>query len=157
MHMAWVRTVCGRLKSDYRYSSSIVYNNFVWPEPTEAQRSKVEQTAQQILDARLNHPEATLADLYDPLAMPSDLRKAHQANDKAVDAAYGKRKFKTEAERVGYLFELYKDKISNKKRGVCPVSLPQIFIITINFGSLIPYKTMLHIKQLPKRAVIYQV
>lgn len=112
MHMAWVRTVCGRLKSDYRYSNSIVYNNFIWPEPTSAQRSKIEKTAKQILDARLNHPEATLADLYDPLAMPSDLRKAHQANDKAVDAAYGKRKFKTEAERVGYLFELYKDKIS---------------------------------------------
>lgn len=112
MHMAWVRAVCGRMKSDYSYSNTIVYNNFVWPEPTEAQRAKVEQTAQQILDARLNHPEATLADLYDPLAMPSDLRKAHQANDKAVDAAYGKRKFKTEAERVGYLFELYKDKIS---------------------------------------------
>ena len=110
MHNAWMRVVCGRLKSDYRYSSSIVYNNFPWPTPSESQRSKIELTAQAILDTRGNYPEATLADLYDPLSMPSDLRKAHDANDRAVDAAYGRRKFKAEAERVGYLFELYQER-----------------------------------------------
>ncbi len=107
MHNAWMRVVCGRLKSDYRYSASIVYNNFPWPEPTNAQRQQIEKTAQAILDARANHPEATLADLYDPLAMPHDLRKAHQANDRAVDAAYGKHTFTTEAQRVGFLFQRY--------------------------------------------------
>ncbi|WP_006787745.1 DNA methyltransferase [Thiorhodospira sibirica] len=107
MHMAWTRQVCGRLKSDYQYSALIVYNNFPWPEPTDAQRVQIEKTAQAILDARANHPEATLADLYDPLAMPHDLRKAHQANDRAVDAAYGKHGFTTEAQRVGFLFQRY--------------------------------------------------
>lgn len=110
MHNAWVRIVCGRLKSDYRYSSSIVYNNFIWPHATEDQIEKIEKTAQDILSARSNYPDATYADLYDPLAMPIDLRKAHQANDKAVDAAYG-RKFNTEVDRVSYLFELYDEKI----------------------------------------------
>lgn len=111
MHMAWVRTVCGRLKNDYRYSNSIVYNNFPWPQASAAQRKKVETTGQAILEARANYPDATLADLYDPLSMPVDLRKSHEANDKAVDAAYGRRKFKAEAERVGYLFELYQKRI----------------------------------------------
>ncbi len=89
-HMAWMRTVAGRLKSDYRYSKDIVYNNFPWPNPTPAQKEKIEQTAQAILDARERYPEASLADLYDELTMPPDLRKAHQANDKAVWEAYGK-------------------------------------------------------------------
>lgn len=109
MHMAWVRAVCGRMKSDYRYSVQIVYNNFPWPNPTESQKRKIEATAQGILDARDNHRDSTLADLYDPLAMPNDLRKAHDANDQAVDQAYGRRKFKVEAERVGFLFERYTD------------------------------------------------
>lgn len=84
-----MRTVCGRLKSDYRYSKDIVYNNFPWPTPTDDQRAKIEQTAQAILDARALYPDASLADLYDELTMPPELRKAHQANDKAVMAAYG--------------------------------------------------------------------
>jgi hypothetical protein len=107
MHMAWVRGVCGRLKSDFRYSSGIVYNNFPWPTPTEAQRQKIEATAQAILDARAAHPGATLADLYDPLAMPPNLVAAHQANDRAVDAAYGVRGFPTEAARLAFLFDRY--------------------------------------------------
>ena len=89
IHMAWMRTVCGRLKSDYRYSNTIVYNNFPWPNPNDAQRQKIEQTAQGILDARVLYPDASLADLYDELTMPPELRKAHQANDRAVMEAYG--------------------------------------------------------------------
>ncbi len=107
MHNAWMRVVCGRLESRYRYSASIVYNNFPWPEPTEAQRQQIEKTAQVILDIRAKYPQASLADLYDPLFMPQDLRKAHQANDRAVDAAYGKHTFTTEAQRVGFLFQRY--------------------------------------------------
>ena len=89
-HMAWMRTVAGRLEMRYRYSKDIVYNNFPWPNPTPAQKEKIEQTAQAILDARERYPDASLADLYDELTMPPDLRKAHQANDKAVWEAYGK-------------------------------------------------------------------
>lgn len=89
VHMAWMRTVCGRLKSDYRYSNTIVYNNFPWPEPTDEQRRKIEQTAQAILDARALYPDASLADLYDELTMPPELRRAHQQNDRAVMEAYG--------------------------------------------------------------------
>lgn len=108
MHNSWMRTVCGRLKSDYRYSAGIVYNNFPWPEnPTEKQKQTIEAAAQAVLDARLQFPESSLADLYDPLTMPPVLLKAHQTLDKAVDAAYGKTNFKTEAERVAFLFELY--------------------------------------------------
>ena len=107
MHNAWMRAVCGRLKSDYRYSASIVYNNFPWPEPTEAQRQAIEAMGQVILDARAQHPGATLADLYDPLTMPTELRKAHAANDRAVDAAYGYKGDKADAARVAYLFEQY--------------------------------------------------
>lgn len=88
-HMAWMRAVCGRLKSDYRYSKDVVYNNFPWPNPTEEQKAKIEQTAQAILDARALYPESSLADLYDELTMPPELRKAHQANDRAVMDAYG--------------------------------------------------------------------
>lgn len=89
VHMAWTRYVCGRLKSDYDYSKKIVYNNFPWPTPTEAQKAKIEKTAQAILDARALYPDSSLADLYDELTMPPELRKAHQANDKAVMEAYG--------------------------------------------------------------------
>jgi hypothetical protein len=106
-HNAWMRAVCGRLESRYQYSASIVYNNFPWPEPTGAQREKIEQTAQAILDARANHKGQSLADLYDPTAMPADLRKAHQDNDKAVDAAYGYKGEKSDARRVAFLFERY--------------------------------------------------
>ena len=89
VHMAWVRAVCGRLEMRYRYSNDVVYNNFPWPSPTEAQKSKIEQTAQSILDARALYPDCSLADLYDDLTMPPELRKAHQANDRAVMDAYG--------------------------------------------------------------------
>ena len=111
VHMAWMRAVCGRLKSDYRYSKDIVYNNFPWPEPTPEQRAKIEQTAQAILDARALYPDSSLADLYDELTMPPELRKAHQANDRAVMAAYGfsVRDF-TEADCVAALMKLYQEK-----------------------------------------------
>lgn len=111
IHMAWMRAVAGRLKSDYRYSKDIVYNNFPWPHPTEAQKAKIEETAQGILDARAQHAHASLADLYDDTFMPSDLRKAHQENDKAVAAAYGLNKnspeFKSESACVAMLMRMY--------------------------------------------------
>ena len=88
VHMAWMRVVCGRLKSDYSYSPA-VYNNFPWPTPTDAQKAKIEQTAQAILDARALYPDASLADLYDEVTMPPELRRAHQENDRAVMHAYG--------------------------------------------------------------------
>jgi hypothetical protein len=107
-HMAWMRAITGRLKSDYQYSASIVYNNFPWPEnPSDKQKAAIEASAQAVLDARSQFPDATLADLYDPLTMPPVLLKAHQTLDKAVDAAYGKTNFKSEAERVAFLFERY--------------------------------------------------
>ena len=108
VHMAWMRVVCGRLKSDYRYSNTIVYNNFPWPTPTEEQKAKIEQTAQAILDARALYPDSSLADLYDELTMPVELRKAHQENDRAVMAAYGfPIKTMTESQCVAELFKLY--------------------------------------------------
>ncbi len=107
MHMAWVRAVCGRLESRYRYSAGIVYNNFPWPEPTDKQRTAIERAAQGVLDARAKFPESSLADLYDPIAMPPDLVKAHQTLDHAVDVAYGRTNFQSEAERVAFLFGLY--------------------------------------------------
>ena len=114
VHMAWMRTVAGRLKSDYRYSAKIVYNNFPWPELTEEQKSKISKTAQAILDARALYPDSSLADLYDELTMPVELRRAHQANDKAVMEAYGltkivdgKKTWLTESETVARLFEMY--------------------------------------------------
>ena len=108
MHMAWFRSVSRRLKSDYRYSNQIVYNNFPWPEnPTVAQKQKIETAAQGVLDARAAHPNASLADLYDPLTMPPNLVKAQQVLDAAVDGAYGRKGFKNDAERVAFLFELY--------------------------------------------------
>ena len=110
VHMAWMRAVCGRLKSDYRYSKDVVYNNFPWPTPTEEQKAKIEQTAQAILDARALYPDSSLADLYDELAMPVELRKAHQDNDRAVMQAYDfpvKSSF-TESMCVAELFKMYK-------------------------------------------------
>lgn len=107
VHMAWVKTVCGRLKSDYRYSKDIVYNNFPWCNPTPEQKSKIEQTAQGILDARAKYPDCSLADLYDETTMPPELRKAHQANDFAVMAAYGFNRKITESECVAELMKMY--------------------------------------------------
>jgi hypothetical protein len=110
MHMAWVRYTCGRLESRYRYSAGIVYNNFPWPRnPSEKQVKAIEQAGQDVLDARTLFPNASLADLYDPLAMPPELRRAHEKLDRAVDAAYGKKDFKSDAERVAFLFELYQN------------------------------------------------
>ncbi len=116
VHMAWMRTVAGRLKSDYRYSAKIVYNNFPWADITEYQKEKIANTAQGILDARALYPDSSLADLYDELTMPVELRRAHQANDKAVMEAYGmtkvvdgKRTWLTESETVARLFEMYEE------------------------------------------------
>jgi hypothetical protein len=106
MHMAWTRYVCGRLKSDYRYSKDIVYNNFPWPNPSDKQKAEIEKMALDILDIRAQFPKASLADLYDPVAMPPALSKAHQKLDKAVEAAYG-RTFVDDSQRVAYLFEQY--------------------------------------------------
>jgi len=108
VHMAWMRVVCGRLKSDYDYSIKIVYNNFPWPTPPEEQKAKIAQTAQAILDARALYPDCSLADLYDEVTMPPELRKAHQANDKAVMQAYGfDVKTTTESSCVAELMKLY--------------------------------------------------
>ncbi len=108
VHMSWMRVVCGRLKSDYRYSKDIVYNNFPWPTPTDEQKVKIEQTAQAILDARAKYPDCSLADLYDEVTMPPELRRAHQDNDRAVMQAYGFTPGKTsESECVAKLFEMY--------------------------------------------------
>ena len=110
VHMAWMRALCGRLKSDYRYSKDIVYNTFPWPTPTDEQQAKIEQTAQAILDARALYPDSSLADLYDEVTMPVELRKAHQNNDRAVMQAYGfPIKGFTESDCVARLLEMYKD------------------------------------------------
>ena len=112
VHMSWMRAVCGRLKGDYRYSKDIVYNNFPWPEPSREQKQRIEQTAQGILDARSIYPDSSLADLYDPLTMPPELRKAHQANDIAVMQAYGMPiKETNEAACVAWLMRLYQEKV----------------------------------------------
>lgn len=108
VHMAWMRVTCGRLKSDYSYSNTIVYNNFPWPTPTEAQKAKIEQTAQGILDARALYPDCSLADLYDEVTMPPELRKAHQQNDRAVMQAYDfDVKTTTESSCVAELMKMY--------------------------------------------------
>ncbi len=110
VHMSWMRVVCGRIKSDYRYSNDIVYNNFPWPTPTEEQKAKIEKTAQAILDARALYPDSSLADLYDELTMPVELRKAHQENDRAVMQAYGfPIKTMTESQCVAELFKMYQE------------------------------------------------
>ena len=120
MHMAWTKTVCGRLKSDYRYSNKIVYNNYPWPKkPSKGQVARIEAASQRVLDARLNYPNSSLADLYDPLTMPPDLVKAHNVLDRAVDRCYRGAAFTNELERLEYLFMLYnqytKPLIVNKK------------------------------------------
>ena len=120
VHMAWMRVVCGRLKSDYDYSIKIVYNNFPWPTPTDQQKAKIEQTAQAILDARALYPDSSLADLYDELTMPPELRKAHQANDRAVMDAYGFTRGTTartsESACVAELMKLYQQKVSELEK-----------------------------------------
>ncbi len=125
MHMAWVKYICGRLKSDYRYSASIVYNNYPWPEnPNDKQIKSIETAAQKVLDTRLQFPNSSLSDLYDPLTMPPVLVKAHNELDKAVDLAYRPQAFTSEANRMEFLFELYekytadlftKEKVKKKK------------------------------------------
>jgi len=118
VHMAWVRTVCGRIKSDYRYSKDIVYNNFPWPTPTDEQKAKIEQTAQAILDARALYPDCSLADLYDELTMPPELRKAHQNNDRAVMEAYGFTRnhpaYSNESVCVAELMKMYQKLVDNQ-------------------------------------------
>ena len=109
VHMAWMRAVCGRLKSDYSYSNTVVYNNFPWPDPTEEQKAKIEQTAQAILDARALYPDSSLADLYDPTLMPPPLLNAHRQNDRAVMQTYGFSTRMTESECVAQLFALYQN------------------------------------------------
>ena len=123
MHNTWMRNTCGRLKSDYSYSNTLVYNNFPWPEnPTEKQKQTVDAAAQNVLDVRAKFPEASLADLYDPNTMPPELVKAHQALDKAVDLCYRPQPFINETKRIEFLFELY-DKLTSgmfvgkKKKG----------------------------------------
>lgn len=115
VHMAWTRVVCGRLKSDYRYSKDIVYNNFPWPEPSDEQKRKIEQTAQGILDARKLYPNSSLADLYDPLLMPAELRKAHTENDRAVMKAYGFDIKLSEADCVAKLMKMYQKLVGKQK------------------------------------------
>ena len=114
VHMAWMRVVCGRLKSDYSYSINVVYNNFPWPEVTDEQRERIAQTAQAILDARALYPDSSLADLYDPVTMPPELLKAHRDNDRAVMAAYNFPTTMQESEIVARLFTLYSDLIKQQ-------------------------------------------
>ena len=109
VHNAWMRVVCGRLEMRYRYSNTIVYNNFPWPNPTEEQKTRIEQTAQAILDARAKYPDCSLADLYDEVTMPPELRKAHQDNDRAVMAAYGFDIKMSEPACVAQLFKMYQE------------------------------------------------
>jgi hypothetical protein len=125
MHNAWVRYTCGRIKSDFRYSKDIVYNNLPWPDsPSGKQRTAIETAAQGVLDARAQFPDASLADLYDPLTMPPALVKAHQKLDAVVDAAYlaksNRKGFKSDAERVAFLFELYQKYTSLLPAGPAP-------------------------------------
>lgn len=110
--MCWVRAVAGRLKSDYRYSKDIVYNNFIWAEANISQKADIERLAQIVLDARAEYPEATLADLYDPLTMPPSLRIAHTSLDKAVDRLYGLSPTLLDTERVAHLFRRYQLAVS---------------------------------------------
>lgn len=112
-----MRTVAGRMKSDYRYSNTLVYNTFPWPTPTDKQKAKIEKTAQAILDARALYPDSSLADLYDPLTMPKELLKAHQDNDRAVMEAYGLPvKGTTESDAIAYLFKMYEKLTKDKEK-----------------------------------------
>ena len=108
-HMAWMRIVAGRLGKGYRYSAKIVYNNFPWCNASPEQKEKISKTAQAILDARAKYPDSSLADLYDPLTMPVELRKAHEANDRAVLQAYGLKRNASESEIVACLFKMYEE------------------------------------------------
>nr|WP_319017789.1 type IIL restriction-modification enzyme MmeI [Blautia schinkii] len=114
VHMAWTRAVCGRLKSDYSYSNMIVYNNFPWPSPTNDQKEKIRKTAQAILNARALYTDSNLADLYDPLTMPTELLKAHKANNRAVMHAYGFSIKMSEADCVAELMRMYQ-KLTKEK------------------------------------------
>ena len=114
VHMAWTRVVCGRFKSDYSYSNTIVYNNFPWPSPTDEQKEKIKKTAQAILNARALYPNSSLADLYDPLTMPPELLKAHNANNRAVMEAYGFSTKMSEADCVAELMKMYQ-KLTEEK------------------------------------------
>ena len=116
MHMAWLRYMGGRLKSDYRYSSGLVYNTFPWPDATPAQRRKIETLAQGVLDARAAWPTSSLADLYDPDTMPANLRKAHAALDLAVDRLYRRESFATDRDRVEHLFGRYEALVNPLER-----------------------------------------
>lgn len=115
VHMAWMRAVCGRLKSDYRYSNTVVYNNFPWPELTDKQKAQIGQTAQAILNARALYPDASLADLYDETTMPPELRKAHRQNDRAVMEAYSFSIKISESECVAALMKLYQSLTEQEK------------------------------------------
>ena len=116
VHMAWTRAICGRLKSDYSYSNTIVYNNFPFPKVNDRQKEKIEKTAQLILDARALYPNSSLADLYDELTMPPELRKAHQENDKAVMEAYGFNwRIMTESDCVAELMKMYQKLVEENK------------------------------------------
>lgn len=112
MHMVWVNAVCGRLKGDYRYSASIVYNNFPWPDTADSQKKRIEELAQRVLELRERYPDSSLAELYDPLLMPSDLLKAHQKLDLEVEKCYRNRKFENDTDRLTHLFNLYEDYIN---------------------------------------------
>ncbi|KAB2894418.1 MAG: class I SAM-dependent DNA methyltransferase [Bacteroidetes bacterium] len=125
MHMSWVRAICGRLESRYRYSKDVVYNNYPWPEPTPEQRKKIEELAQNVLDARAHHSSSSLADLYHPTTMPMDLRKAHELLDKAVDVCYRKEPFKSERERVEHLFGMYRSLTEGFGAAASPKNRPK--------------------------------
>ena len=114
VHMAWMRAVAGRLEMRYRYSKELVYNNFPWPTPTPEQTAAIEKTAQAILDARELYPDSSLADLYDEVLMPKELREAHRANDRAVMRAYGFPIKMTEADCVAALMQMYEHLTAGK-------------------------------------------
>ena len=116
MHMAWIKYTCGRMKSDYQYSNTIVYNNYPFPKNvSEKQKKAVEEKAQNVLNIRSQFSDCSLADLYDPLSMPPNLKKAHQELDKAVDNCYGSKSFKNDKERIEFLFGLYEEYLNTQK------------------------------------------
>lgn len=115
MHIAWMRLVCGRIKSDYRYSTKLVYNTFPWPEATEAQRHNVETLSRAVILARAAHPDKTMAQLYDPDKMPENMLEAHEALDRAVEKLYRDRPFRDTAERQEYLLARYEELIKVEK------------------------------------------
>jgi hypothetical protein len=120
MHNAWMRAVCGRLESRYRYSNTIVYNNYPWPKPTKAHMAAIEAAGQAVLDARAKHTGKSLAWLYNPETMPKNLQAAHDLVDEAVDEAYGYEKGNDDTSRVAYLFELYEKLTTVKTPGKTP-------------------------------------